>query len=94
MTILAPLVPPVSQSSYFAHMDPNVFPDPHRFNSERWVNASKDLGRSSWPSARGLDNVLGCGIVMSTGYANLSLQFSLAYIERAIPYTSGYRQSS
>ncbi|KAI9146799.1 Cytochrome P450 monooxygenase TRI4 [Paramyrothecium foliicola] len=32
---------PVSQSTYFVHMDPKVFPEPHSFKPSRWIEASE-----------------------------------------------------
>ncbi|KJZ68590.1 Trichodiene oxygenase [Hirsutella minnesotensis 3608] len=33
---------PVSQSSYFVHTDPSIYPNPHSFDPERWVTAVQD----------------------------------------------------
>ena len=33
---------PVSQSNYFVHMDTNLFPEPEKFDPERWVRASEE----------------------------------------------------
>jgi cytochrome P450 len=32
---------PVSQSTYFVHTDPAIFPDPHSFDPERWIRAEQ-----------------------------------------------------
>lgn len=32
---------PVSQSNYFVHMDPTLFPIPHEFDPERWIRATE-----------------------------------------------------
>jgi hypothetical protein len=33
---------PVSQSNYFVHMDPTLFPEPSKFDPERWVRAAEN----------------------------------------------------
>lgn len=33
---------PVSQSTYFVHTDPTVFPNPHSFDPDRWTRAAKE----------------------------------------------------
>jgi len=32
---------PVSQLTYFVHTDPTLFPEPYRFNPDRWVEAAQ-----------------------------------------------------
>lgn len=32
---------PVSQSNYFIHMDPTIFPNPHEFVPSRWLDAKE-----------------------------------------------------
>ncbi|KAJ2991087.1 hypothetical protein NUW58_g2650 [Xylaria curta] len=33
---------PVSMSSFFVHMDPNIFPEPNSFKPERWIEAAEN----------------------------------------------------
>lgn len=32
----------VSGTSYFMHMDPELFPNPHEFDPERWIRAQQN----------------------------------------------------
>jgi cytochrome P450 len=34
-----------SMTPAFSHLDPVVFPDPHRFHPERWLQASEEQRR-------------------------------------------------
>ncbi|KAI1264368.1 cytochrome P450 [Xylariaceae sp. FL1019] len=61
---------PVSMSTYFVHMDPNIFPDPHSFKPERWIEAAKrgyNLKRFLVAFSRGSRICLG----MNLAYAEL-----------------------
>ena len=33
---------PVSESTYFVHMDEAIFPDPEAYNPDRWIRAAKE----------------------------------------------------
>ncbi|KAF5859907.1 hypothetical protein ETB97_002221 [Aspergillus alliaceus] len=66
---------PVSQSIYFVHTDPSVFPDPETFNPERWIEASSNgerLTRFLVPFTKGPRICLG----MNLAYSELYLMFA------------------
>ncbi|KAI0154663.1 cytochrome P450 [Xylariaceae sp. FL1272] len=61
---------PVSMSTYFVHMDQNIFPDPQSFKPERWIEAAKqgqNLKRFIVAFSRGSRICLG----MNLAYAEL-----------------------
>jgi cytochrome P450 len=51
----------VTISAYSLHMDPDVFPDPHKFNPERWLSEDPDLrmDRNLVPFLKGSRNCIG-----------------------------------
>ncbi|OJJ51796.1 hypothetical protein ASPZODRAFT_149003 [Penicilliopsis zonata CBS 506.65] len=70
---------PVSQSQYFVHMDPDIFPDPHTFDPERWLRPSTQgdvpLTRFLVPFNKGNRNCLG----MNLAYAELYITFAAVF---------------
>ncbi|KAH8597686.1 cytochrome P450 [Bisporella sp. PMI_857] len=49
-------VPPntvVTTSSYYSHVNPDVFPEPERFKPERWQNSTLEMERSLVPFSKG-----------------------------------------
>ncbi|KAJ5250815.1 hypothetical protein N7489_001225 [Penicillium chrysogenum] len=74
---------PVSQSNYFVHMDPALFPEPEKFDPERWIRAAEKgeyLGRYIVSFTKGSRQCLG----MNLAYAEIYL--SLAHIARRIDF--------
>ncbi|KOC14711.1 benzoate 4-monooxygenase cytochrome P450 [Aspergillus flavus AF70] len=72
---------PVSQSAYFVHMNPQVFPEPESFNPERWIKAAEKgqyLSRFLVAFSKGSRQCLG----MNLAYAELYL--TLARIVRLV----------
>ncbi|KAE8336194.1 hypothetical protein BDV24DRAFT_142415 [Aspergillus arachidicola] len=74
---------PVSQSIYFMHMDPTVFPNPDSFNPERWLEASSKgerLTKFLVPFSKGSRICLGMNLAYSELYqmfATLVRRFDL-----------------
>ncbi|KAJ5121288.1 uncharacterized protein N7515_009249 [Penicillium bovifimosum] len=74
---------PVSQSNYFVHMDPTVFPEPEKFDPERWTRATEKgeyLSRYIVSFTRGSRQCLG----MNLAYAEVYL--AIAHIARRIDF--------
>ncbi|EIT77631.1 hypothetical protein AO1008_09570 [Aspergillus oryzae 100-8] len=72
---------PVSQSAYFVHMNPQVFPEPESFSPERWIKAAEKgqyLSRFLVAFSKGSRQCLG----MNLAYAELYL--TLARIVRLV----------
>ncbi|KAJ5898140.1 Benzoate 4-monooxygenase cytochrome P450 [Penicillium tannophilum] len=70
---------PVSQSNYFVHMDPTLFPEPEKFDPERWVQAAEKgehLTRYIVSFTKGAKQCLG----MNLAYAEIYM--TLAHIVR------------
>ncbi|KAM5458916.1 hypothetical protein McanMca71_001602 [Microsporum canis] len=66
---------PVSQSTYFVHMDPDIFPHPESFNPERWVEASKQgqyLNRFLVAFGKGSRQCLGINLAYTELYLILA----------------------
>ncbi|CAG8196161.1 unnamed protein product [Penicillium salamii] len=75
---------PVSQSNYFVHMDATLFPEPKKFDPERWVRAADNgeyLSRYIVSFTKGSRQCLG----MNLAYAEIYL--ALAHIARRIDFT-------
>ncbi|EEQ28280.1 benzoate 4-monooxygenase cytochrome P450 [Microsporum canis CBS 113480] len=70
-----PYLTPVSQSTYFVHMDPDIFPHPESFNPERWVEASKQgqyLNRFLVAFGKGSRQCLGINLAYTELYLILA----------------------
>ncbi|KAF1948846.1 cytochrome P450 [Byssothecium circinans] len=44
---------PVSTSTHFIHLDPNYFPNPHRFDPDRWFGATRGMEKYVIPFSKG-----------------------------------------
>lgn len=66
----------VGMSAVFMHYDPTVFPNPHRFNPDRWLDSSstssKELERHLVPFSRGPRSCLGINLA----YCELFMTFA------------------
>ncbi|KAJ5312793.1 hypothetical protein N7508_003623 [Penicillium antarcticum] len=74
---------PVSQSNYFVHMDSALFPEPEKFDPERWVRAAEKgeyLSRFIVSFTKGSRQCLGINLA----YAEIYL--ALAHIARRIDF--------
>ncbi|CAI7585619.1 unnamed protein product [Penicillium viridicatum] len=74
---------PVSQSNYFVHMDPTLFPEPEKFDPDRWIRAADKgeyLSRYIVSFTKGSRQCLG----MNLAYAEIYL--SLAHIARRVNF--------
>ncbi|KAJ5697372.1 hypothetical protein N7488_011056 [Penicillium malachiteum] len=74
---------PVSQSNYFVHMDPTLFPEPEKFDPERWTRAAdkgEHLSRFIVAFTKGSKQCLG----MNLAYAEIYM--TLAHIVRRFEF--------
>ena len=49
----------VAAGHTFIHLDPTVFPDPHTFKPDRWLEPSKDLEQHLVAFSRGVRQCIG-----------------------------------
>ncbi|KAJ5921253.1 hypothetical protein N7466_009579 [Penicillium verhagenii] len=69
---------PVSQTNYFVLMDPEIFPDPHAFDPERWVRAAakgEPLQRYLVNFSKGTRICLGMNLAYAELYLTLANLF-------------------
>ncbi|KAJ5085427.1 benzoate 4-monooxygenase cytochrome P450, partial [Penicillium argentinense] len=67
---------PVSQSIYFVHHDPSIFPDPEKFHPERWIQAADDgvnLKRYMVSFNKGSRQCLGMNLAYAEMYLALAM---------------------
>ncbi|PYI26859.1 cytochrome P450 [Aspergillus indologenus CBS 114.80] len=79
---------PMSTSTYFVHMDPAIFPDPERFEPDRWLQPSGDsLTRFLVPFHRGTRGCLALNLAYSELFmvvAAIARRFDLRVQERSV----------
>ncbi|KAJ5091969.1 hypothetical protein NUU61_006839 [Penicillium alfredii] len=87
----------VSQSNYFVHMDPDLFPDPGKFSPERWVRAGERgeyLSRFIVSFTKGKRQCLGINLAYAEIYlalAHIVRRFDFALYETTVDNISVYR---
>ncbi|OOF93013.1 hypothetical protein ASPCADRAFT_173692 [Aspergillus carbonarius ITEM 5010] len=75
---------PMSTSTYFVHRDPAIFPEPDKFDPERWIRATErreNLTRYLVSFMRGSRACLGINL------AYIELYLTIAYIMRRFDFT-------
>ncbi|KAJ6139929.1 hypothetical protein N7471_006415 [Penicillium samsonianum] len=88
---------PVSQSNYFVHMDPTLFPEPERFDPERWIRAAEKgeyLSRYIVSFTKGSRQCLGMNLAYAEIYlslAHIARRFEFALYETTIDNICVYR---
>ncbi|KAJ5689940.1 hypothetical protein N7462_004332 [Penicillium macrosclerotiorum] len=89
---------PISQSNYFVHMDPKIFPEPERFNPERWVQAGEKgeyLNRFIVAFTKGSRQCLGINLAYAEIYmtlAHIVRRFDMAPYETTTADLKMYRE--
>ncbi|KAJ5208034.1 hypothetical protein N7449_002413, partial [Penicillium cf. viridicatum] len=69
----------VSTQAYSLHRDHAIFPDPDKFNPERWKNPTKEMKEASLPFGGGSRICLGMHL------ARMELRLATALFFRALP---------
>ncbi|KAJ5152129.1 hypothetical protein N7492_010424 [Penicillium capsulatum] len=94
---IIPAGTPISQSNYFVHMDTTLFPDPTRFDPERWVRAAEKgeyLGRFIVSFTKGSRQCLGLNLAYAEIYltiAHIARRFEFTLHECTVDNVSVYR---
>ncbi|KAJ5973770.1 benzoate 4-monooxygenase cytochrome P450 [Penicillium waksmanii] len=73
---LIPAGTPVSQAIYFVHHDPTIFPEPEKFDPERWTRASNDginLKKYMVSFNKGSRQCLGMNLAYAEMYLTLAM---------------------
>ncbi|KAL2802163.1 cytochrome P450 [Aspergillus granulosus] len=74
---------PIITTSYFVHMNPTIFPEPHKFNPGRWLEASASgerLTRYIVSFSKGTRNCIGINLAYAELYlviARMARQFDI-----------------
>ena len=63
---------PISMTLKDILFDPTIFPDPHTFNPDRWLNAPKRLDRYLVTFSKGTRSCLGINIAYSEMYLGVA----------------------
>ncbi|KAJ5587589.1 uncharacterized protein N7459_003354 [Penicillium hispanicum] len=89
---------PVSQSNYFVHMDPTLFPEPSKFDPERWIRAAergKYLSRFIVAFTKGSRQCLGINLAYAEIYmtiAHIVRRFKFVPYETTVEDLMVYRE--
>nr|WNS47921.1 CapF [Capnodium sp. TTI-000886] len=66
----------ISESSYLIHMNEDLFPDPHAFQPERWINDKAGLSGNFVPFSRGARMCIGINLAYAELYLTTATVFS------------------
>ncbi|KAJ5160262.1 Benzoate 4-monooxygenase cytochrome P450 [Penicillium canariense] len=89
---------PISQSNYFVHMDSTLFPEPEKFDPERWVYAAekgKNLNRFIVAFTKGSRQCLGINLAYAEIYmtlAHIVRRFDFMPFETTVDDLAVYRE--
>lgn len=66
----------VSMSAYMMHLDPSVFPDPQKFDPQRWLqDDSRRVERNLVPFSKGSRQCVGINLAYTELYVTLATLF-------------------
>ncbi|RDW81515.1 cytochrome P450 [Aspergillus mulundensis] len=84
----------VSQSMWFVHMNEEIYPEPSKFNPERWLSAGESLMRYFVPFLRGSRDCMGKNLAYAEMYVVVALlvrRFDMELYETGLPDVTPYR---
>ncbi|OQE41255.1 hypothetical protein PENCOP_c005G06048 [Penicillium coprophilum] len=73
----------VSTAHPVIHMDPTIFPEPEKFDPDRWIRGGEELERYSVPFGKGSRRCIGMSVAYMELYAVLAYIFSHFALELA-----------